>query len=60
MQITQILNNSSVIVSSEEGELIVLGKGIGFGKKLVSLLKKVKSKENILQKVLSQQINFSH
>lgn len=34
MKIIQILNNSSAIVSSEEGELIILGKGVAFGKKI--------------------------
>lgn len=49
MEITKVLNNSTVIVNSEGSELILLGKGIGFGKKegdffLESEVKKIEKK----------------
>lgn len=50
MKITQILNNSSVIVSSEEGELIVLGKGIAFGKKIGETIDEGKVERKYLSK----------
>lgn len=52
MVIDKILNNNVVIVQSEHGEQVVMGKGIGFKKKQGQLLD-----ENLVEKVFLLQNN---
>lgn len=61
MNIEKILNNNVVMTKNESGEEIVcMGRGLAFQKKLVTLLTQLLLKRNLFLKIPSLRDSFSN